>query len=71
MARATRAILLATLHRHLPEMADHIFEATLAAVPACAEFDEDLRCPTGLTVQSFIEHLEGKRNELNHALIEY
>jgi len=71
MARATRAILLATLHRHLPEITDQVSEATLAAIPAYAEFDEDLRCTTGLTVRSFIEHVEGKRNELNHSLIEY
>ena len=71
MARATRAILLATLHRHLPEIADHVSAATLAAIPAYAEFDEDLRCTTGVTVRSFIEHVEGKRKELNHSLIEY
>ena len=71
MARATRAILLATLHRHLPEITDQVFEATLAAIPTYAEFDEDLRCTTGLTVRSFIEHVEGKRNELNHTVIEY
>ncbi|GAA1218207.1 PucR family transcriptional regulator [Pseudonocardia alaniniphila] len=71
MARATREILLATLHRHLPEIADHVSEAALAAIPAYADFDEDLRCPASLALRSFIEHVEGKRNEIDHSLIEY
>jgi hypothetical protein len=52
MGRATRAILLATLHRHLPEIADHVFEAAVAAIPEYAEFDEDLRCTTRRIVRS-------------------
>lgn len=71
MNKVSRAVLLDSLNRHIPEIADHIAGAVLSAIPAYADVEDDLRITTPIAVESFIQHSQGQRRELNPLVIDY